>query len=204
MLKFIGFGLIFLAFIMIIPATNSNTQSDLPKMYGIATIVLKDSTGNILFENVIHNAVVNTGTDFMLDQAFRDTSTDTSDGNQVDTMCVTNAVAVDTSNTATAASFNIDNTLTIPSLNCIGDIVFSRTDTTANSGAQTFSETTHFPAGTVVTGIGICGNDTFGAGPFLDCKIAANQAPLLAVIDTANVTVSAGESVDITYELTLD
>jgi len=202
MLKFIGFALIFLAFLMILPTTNSNTQSDLPKMYGIATIVLKDSTGNILFENVIHNEVVNTGTDFMLDQAFRDTSTDTSDGNQVDTMCVTNAVAVDTSNTATATSFNSDNLLT--STNCIGNIVFSRTDTTANSGTQIFSETTHFPADTVVTGIGICGNDTFGAGPFLDCKIAANQAPLLAVFDTTNVTVGAGESVDITYELTLD
>ena len=62
MLKLLGFGLIFLAFIMILPTNNSNTQSDLPKMYGIATIVLKDSTGNILFENVIHNQVVDTGT----------------------------------------------------------------------------------------------------------------------------------------------
>lgn len=61
MLKFLGYGLIFLAVLMVVPVTIS-VQSDLPKMYGIATVVLKDSTGNILFENVIHNQVVDTGT----------------------------------------------------------------------------------------------------------------------------------------------
>jgi len=202
MLKFIGFGLIFLAFVMILPATNSNTQSDLPKMYGIATVVLKDSAGNILFENVIHNAVVDTGTGFMLDQAFGDGSTDASDANQVDTMCVTDAAVVDTSDAATAASFNSDNNLA--SNNCIGNIVFVTTSTTAATPTQTFTSVTHFPDPTTVTGIGICGNDASGAGPFNDCKIAANQAPLLSVVDTTNVTVNTGESVDITYTLTLD
>ena len=202
MLKFLGFGLIFLAFIMILPTSNSNIQSDLPKMYGIATLVLRDSAGNMLFENVIHNEVVNTGTDFMLDQAFGgDGSTLTNDGDQVDTMCVTNAVPVDTANTATAFSFNSDNGLT--DSNCIGNIVWTRTETTASSGVTTFSEPTNFPANTVVTGIGICGNNILGPS-FNDCQTGANQAPLLAVFDTTDVTVGTGESVDITYMLTLD
>ncbi|HSF28021.1 MAG TPA: hypothetical protein VLA53_03220 [Nitrosopumilaceae archaeon] len=204
MLKGIGFGLIFLAFIMILPATNSNTQSDLPKMYGIATIVLKDSTGNILFENMIHNQVVDVGTTYMLDQAFGDGGTDVSDANQVDTMCVTDFAAPDgaTNDAETTADFNTENGLT--GNNCKGNIVFTTAATTAGSGTQTFSAGTHFPAGTVVGGIGICGNGAQGAGPFNDCDTTANQAPLLAVVDTTNVTVNSGESVDITYTLTLD
>ena len=202
MLKYVGFGLIFLAFIMILPTSNSNTQSDLPKMYGIATLVLRDSAGNMLFENVIHNEVVNTGTNFMLLQAFGDISgTVTNNADQVDTMCVTNAVTVDTANTATAATFNSDNGLT--GNNCKGNIVFSITDTTASSGVQTFSEPANIPASTVVTGIGICGNNASGA-TFNDCQTGANQAPLLAVFDTTDVTVGTSESVDITYTLTLD
>ena len=203
MLKFLGIALIILAAIMIIPATTG-VQSDLPKMYGIATVVLKDSTGNILFENVIHNQVVDTGTTYMLDQTFGDGGTDVADANQVDTICVTNAAAPAgaTDDTATAASFNTENTLT--SNNCKGSISFTTAATTAGSGTQTFSATTHFPAGTVVGGIGICGNGANGAGPFADCDTTANQAPLLAVVDTTNVTVNTGESVDITYTLTLD
>ena len=53
MIKVFGFVMIILAAIMLIPATSASVQSDLPKMYGIATIVLKDSTGGILFENVM-------------------------------------------------------------------------------------------------------------------------------------------------------
>jgi len=203
MLKFLGYGLIFLAVLMVIPVTT-NIQSDLPKMYGIATVILKDSTGNILFENVIHNQVVDTGTTYMLDQTFGDAGTDVADANQVDTICVTNAAAPNgaTSDAETAALFNTENTLT--SNNCKGSIVFTTAATTAGSGTQTFSAGTHFPAGTVVGGIGICGNGANGAGPFADCDTTASQAPLLAVVDTTNVTVNTGESVDITYTLTLD
>jgi hypothetical protein len=203
MLKFFGFGLIVLMAIMLIPV-SSNVKSDLPAMYGIATIVLKDSTGNILFENVIHNQVVDSGTAYMLDQTFGDGSVDIADPNEVDSICVTNASAPAgaTDDTATAATFNTENTLT--STNCIGSIVFTTAATTAGSGTQTFSATTHFPAGTVVGGIGVCGNGGNGAGPFADCDTTANQAPLLAVVDTTNVTVNTGESVDITYTLTLD
>ncbi|MGH9998902.1 MAG: hypothetical protein ACRD90_03450 [Nitrosopumilaceae archaeon] len=204
MLKFLGISLIFLAFIMILPVSNSNTQSDLPKMYGIATVLLKDSTGNILFENVIHNQVVDTGTGYMLDQTFGDGTAVLSDANQVDTMCVTDFATPDgaTNDAETAADFNAENGLNI-SNNCIGAISFTTASTTAGSGTRTFSAATHFPAGTVVGGIGICG-DNGTASPFNNCSEAAGDAPLLAVVDTTNVTVNAGESVDITYTLTLD
>ncbi|HSB56270.1 MAG TPA: hypothetical protein VLD38_00465 [Nitrosopumilaceae archaeon] len=203
MLKYLGFGLIFLAVLMVVPVATTS-QSDLPKMYGIATVVLKDATGNILFENVIHNQVVDAGTTYMLDQTFADSGSDVADPNQVDTICVTNAAAPAgaTDDTATAATFNTENTLT--SNNCKGNITFTTAATTAGSGTQTFSAGTHFPAGTVVGGIGICGNGGNGAGPFADCDTTVGQAPLLAVVDTTNVTVNSGESVDITYTLTLD
>lgn len=202
MLKFVGFGLIFLAFIMILPA-NSSIQSDFPKMYGIATVVLKDSTGNILFENVVHNQVVDVGTAFMLDQTFGDGNSAISDANQVDTMCVTDASAPSgaTDDTETASDFNTENGLT--GNNCIGAISFNTASTTAGSGTKTFSAGTHFPAGTVVGGIGICG-DNGVASPFNNCSEAVGDAPLLAVVNTTDVTVNSGESVDITYTLTLD
>ena len=204
MFRFLGSSIIILAAVMMIPITGYNIQSDLPKMYGIATIVLKDSTGNVLFENVIHNQVVDTGTTYMLDQTFGDGGTDVADANQVDTICVTDAAAPAgaTDDTATAASFNTENTLT--STNCKGSISFTTAATTAGSGTQNFAAVTHFPAGTVVGGIGVCGNGSNGAGPFADCDTTASQAPLLAVVDTTNVTVNTGESVDITYTLTLD
>ncbi|MGQ0795526.1 MAG: hypothetical protein ACT4N5_05000 [Nitrosopumilaceae archaeon] len=203
MLWVLGFGLIFIVTIMIIPQTT-DVQSDLPKMYGIVTVVLKDSSGNILFENVIHNQVVDTGTSYMLDQTFGDGGTDVANADQVDTICVTDASAPAgaTDDTATATSFNTENTLT--STNCIGSISFTTAATTAGSGIQTFSAGTHFPAGTVVGGIGVCGNGAQGAGPFNDCDTTVSQAPLLAVVDTTNVTVNTSESVDITYTLTLD
>ena len=202
MLKFIGFVLIFLSFLMILPITNSNTQSDLPKMYGIATIVLKDSMGNTLFEHVIHNQVVDVGTTYMLEQTFRDGGTDVSDTNQVDTMCVTDASVPDgaTNDAETTSDFNTENGLT--GNNCIGGISFITTATTASSGTRTFIAGTHFPDGTIVGGIGICG-DNGAVSPFNDCSVAGD-APLLAVFNTADVTVNTGESVDITYTLTLD
>jgi hypothetical protein len=188
---------------MILPATNSNPQSDLPKMFGIATVVLKDSTGNILFENVIHNQVVDVGTTYMLDQAFGDANAEVADANQVDTMCVTDFAAPDgaTNDAETTADFNTENGLV--GNNCIGAISFTTAATTASSGTRTFSAGTHFPAGTVVGGIGICG-DNGVASPFNNCSEAVGDAPLLAVVDTTNVTVNSGESVDITYTLTLD
>ena len=203
MLKFIGVALILLTFFMFIPS-NTDQKSDLPKMYGIATIVLKDNTGNIIFENTIHNQVVDTGTAYMLDQTFGDGGTDVSNANQVDTICVTNALspAGATDDTKTASDFNTENTLT--SNNCIGDISFTTGTTSATTGALTFSAGTHFPAGTTIGGIAVCGNGINGAGPFADCDTTPNQAPLLAVVDTTDVTVNSGESVDITYTLNLD
>jgi len=202
MLKYLGFVLFFLAIVMLIPANSD--KSDSLKMYGIATIVVKDSSGNILFENVIHNQVVDAGTTYMLDQTFGDGGTDVSNADQVDTVCVTDALTPTgaTDDTETAADFNTENTLI--STNCIGNISFTTGTASATTDALTFSAGTHFPAATTIGGIGICGNGANGAGPFADCDTTANQAPLLAVVDTTDVTVNTSESVDITYTLNLD
>ncbi|HLC24683.1 MAG TPA: hypothetical protein VJJ25_03535 [Nitrosopumilaceae archaeon] len=202
MLKFLGFGLIFLAFIMLLPA-NSNVQSDSLKMYGIATLVLRDSTGEMLFENVIHNLVVDSGTAYMLEQTFGDGSTEVSDADQVDTVCVTDALTPDgaTDDAETADDFNTENNLTPD--NCIGNISFILLPNSATTGALTFEAGTHFPDGTEIGGIGVCGNGAQGLLPD-GCDTTAGQAPLLAVVDTTDVTVNSGETVDITYTLELN
>jgi len=170
-------------------------QVDQKMFSGFATISLVDADKNVLFEQTIHNNVVDTGEDFVIDQAFRDSGTDAADAAQFDTICVTDAGTVNTGETETAASFNTANGLT--SNNCIGAITFTTVAGVASSGAQTFSATTHFPADTTVTGIGVCADGAQGT-PFNDCDTVA-ATPLLAVVDTSNVTVGASESVDITY-----
>jgi len=70
MYKFIGIGLLAFLALIIIPVSSA-TQSDDPSMYGMATIALKDKSGNILFENQVHNEVVDQGTAFMLNATFR-------------------------------------------------------------------------------------------------------------------------------------
>jgi len=191
--KILGISLLGIAAIMMIPAAMPE-QVDQKMFSGFATVSLVDADKNVLFEQTIHNNVVDTGEDFIIDQAFKDLGTDVADAAQFNTICVTNATSVSTGETETASTFNTANGLT--SNNCIGAITFTTTAGIASSGAQTFSETTHFPAGTTVTGIGVCADGAQGT-PFNNCDLGTT--PLLAVVDTSNVTVNAGESVDITY-----
>ena len=65
----IGVGLLGLFILMIIPAGVDNTQEE-AKFYGAAHLVVRDVAGNEVFEQTIHNRLLNAGENYIIDQAF--------------------------------------------------------------------------------------------------------------------------------------
>lgn len=210
MYKLIGIGLLCLVALIVIPV-SSETQSDDPKMYGITTVALKDDSGNILFENEVHNEVVDEGTAFMLANTFQHGFFDFDLSSQhVDALCVSDAVPFSTLDTQTHLTFNADNTISDPSKNCIGQIDFQLTSTSASTGTQNFSPPTHFPSGTTITGIGVCRSGDPNAGNpsalSLDCGLQpiGVSAVLIGVVDIPDTTVFADSTLSVSYTMNLD
>jgi len=202
MYKFIGIGLLAFLALLIIPVSSA-TQSDDPSMYGTATIALKDESGNILFENQVHNVVVNQGTATMMTNAFN-VFIPGGGGGQVDGLCVSNAGSFSTADTENFTTFNTANTIDNPFVPCKDEITFILTDTSASTGVQSFVANTAFDAGTTITGIGVCATDKFVG--LLGCNVDSigTAAFLLGVIDIADTAVPVGSQLDVSYTLNLD
>jgi len=206
MYKFIGIGLLAFLALLIIPVSSA-TQSDDPSMYGTATIALKDESGNILFENQIHNEVVNQGTATMMANVFRGVNIAGAGGNDINGLCVSNAGSFSIANSENFTTFNSASTIDNPFVPCNDNITFIFTDTSASTGVQSFVANTAFDAGTIITGIGVCGvaPDSTPDG-LLGCNVDSigTSAVLLGVIDIADTAVPMGSQLDVTYTLNLD
>ena len=208
MYKFIGIGLLAFLALLIIPVSSA-TQSDDPSMYGTATIALKDKSGNILFENQIHNEVVNQGTASMMVTTFENLAIPGagflgSGQNFVDGLCVSNAVSFSIADTENFTTFNAANTIDIPFAPCNDNITFILTDTSASTGVQSFVAHTAFAPGTIITGIGVCGVDPFIGLIGCNDDSIGTSAVLLGVIDIADTAVPLGSRLDVSYTLILD
>ncbi len=203
MYKIVGFSLLVILVAMVVPVASSIDSDAGLKQYGMAELSLKDVTGLVIFENVIHNEVLDYGTGFMLNQTFNDADgVDVAEANQIDHICVTDAATVVVLDTEKIADF-IGDASTILGSNGNGckTTAFVVTATTATSATLNFAaDDTSFANDSTVTGIGIC----TGAGSDNDVCETINIGLLFAVVDTSDVTVGTGESVDITYTLTLD
>ena len=190
MYKFIGIGLLAFLALLIIPVSSA-TQSDDPSMYGTATISLKDESGNILFENQVHNEVVDQGTAFMLNQTFFGGTWVGSTFPGVNALCVSDAGSFSTSESETPATFNSANSIT-GFTNCNRAITWNVSPTSINTGVQSFVANTAFADGTTITGIGLCGVAS-GATPVLDCNEGIfSTVVLFSVIDIIDTTVPGG------------
>lgn len=213
----IGLGIVALAAIMVLPISEDSVSDS--QMYGFATIALNDATGNTVFEQVVHNIIVADGESFMLAQTFNNGSGNfVPEVDLIDTICVTMQGSFAESDAETATSFNA-NSDNDTQLNCIpiargtGSEPFTITNVggvnTATSFTETFNATgtgQHVDADSVITGIGICSSEAQSAtdDAFQDCSVGAGDAPLLAVFNTADVTLGTDDTVDITYTLTLE
>lgn len=177
---------------MIIPIQFDKTDVD-QKFYGYATIVKIDENGNSIFTQQVHNRLVNTGETFLLQQTFQDTVS-AADSTQIGAICVSDeAIAI--SETVTAATFDSGNSIT--ESNCKEDITVTIASQTAQVGPLTFvAGSTNVADGDTIRSIGICQNDTTDDGDFNNC---ATEGILFSVIDTSDVTLNSGETVQITY-----
>jgi len=203
--KFVGFGLLGFLALLIIPVSSS-TQSDDPSMYGMATVSLKDESGNILLENQMHNEVVDQGTGAMMAKTF---STLVLPGISFGSphasgLCVSNAISFSIADSENHTTFNAANTIDNPYEPCRQINPFVLTDTSASTGNQIFKPGTAFAAGTTITGVGVCSvEDSDG---LVDCAInSIGTAPvLLGVIDIPDTAVPDGTQLEVTYTLNLD
>ncbi len=193
---FIGL-LVFLA-ITIVPFDGETNSND-GKLYGLLTLVQHDENNNEVFAQSIHNRLVNTGETFLLEAGFRE-ATAPADNIQIGAICVAEGVIDDADEAESASDFDTANTAV--GTNCIVDAAVDVTGTqgTAIIGPETFTGGTHIAAGDTVNGIGICQSNA-GTTPYTDCINGDGAASgiLFAIIDTADVTLLASETVQITY-----
>lgn len=163
------------------------------KFYGFATIEKLDVNGNNVFTQQVHNRLVDTGETFLLQQTFQD-STSASDNTQIGAICVSDE-AITVAETVTAATFDSGNGVT--ENNCKEDTTVTISSQTAQVGPLTFQAgSINVANGDVIRSIGICQNDVTDDGDFNDC---ATEGILFSVIDTSDVTLNSGETVQITY-----
>jgi hypothetical protein len=200
--KFVGFGLLSFLALLVIPVSSA-TQSDDSTTYGMATVSLKDESGNILIENQIHNEVVDQGSSFMLEQSFNGGGFLA--GDRVNGICVSDASSFSTSDSETPVTFNGDNTIGNPYLNCHRISSWQSTATSVTTSSS-FVAGTAFADNTTITGIGICGVASVGGPSFLDCTDSGEDETivLFSVIKITDTLVGPGSQIDITYTFNLD
>jgi len=192
-------GLLGILAITIVPFDGETNSSD-GKLYGLLTLVQYDVNNNEVFAQSIHNRLVDTGETFLLEAGFRE-ATAPADNIQIGAICIAEGVIDDADELESASDFDTANTIGAFT-NCIVDAAVDVTTTqgTAIIGPETYTGATHLAGGDTVNGIGICQSNA-GTTPYQDCINGDGAASgiLFAIIDTADVTLLASETVQITY-----
>jgi len=205
MYKYLGFGLLTLAAILMIPAQDVVSISN-PIMYGMAVLSVYDGAGNQLSSNTVHNNVVNEGTIAMMGFTFDEdlNLAGGAEATQADAYCLTDAGGFAALNTITSVNFlttggggtnGLDDDDGGTDASCIA-VAFTLTSTSVTGATANFVTGTNVPIGTTITGFAVCDVDAD-----VDGCTAANR--LISAI-ASTVTLGTGETVDITYVLLLD
>lgn len=210
MYKYLGLGLMALVAVLMIPAQNVVSFTEQSSMYGMAILAVKDSSGNTLMTNTVHNEVLDVGTGRMLANMFEETGNIAGaiNADQADGICLTDAVGFDptgandamTSTTFSGSGGGGTNGLDTGGLagaSCI-TVVWTITAGTTVTGATTNfqANNVNVPDTTTITGFAVC--DLDGGADF--CVTGTDIVSAIAT----SVTLGAGETVDITYVLILD
>lgn len=187
---------------MVIPI-NVDANEDSFNYYGMGTIIQFDADGNEIYQESVHNRIVDTGETFLIEQSFKEgTAGETVDADQIASICLTAEASFAPVEGLTVATFDTNDNIAGGNTNCISDTAVSTaTPQTAVIGPETFqSGGTHVPDGTIVTGIGICQGS--GTTPFETCddaQAAASGILFAAVAFGTSVTLGTGESLQVTY-----
>jgi len=183
MYKFIGFALMGVVAMMIIPGNFIALQGEQPALfYGAGTATLLDNQGNEQFSQTIHNLLVDTGEDFLIDQVFEDGNS-VLDDVQVGAICISDFV-ITVGETETAATFDGDNDLDTAHTPCKED-----TNNVVTTGSiATVNPPTFICGGTnctdndIITGFAVCQSVTLSDADFATCGTTGTGA-MFAVID---------------------
>jgi len=201
MYKYLGIGMMGFFIFMMIPGIDQTIEQS--KMYGVATLVAYDLERNEMFSQTVHNRLVDTGEDLINTNVFSDGNASTADADAVGSICAyedggTTIASLDVEGT-TASDFDTGNQNT--ETECVTD---DTVDTTGASiaviGPLTFTGGTNVDTLGTVNGIGVCNAENADAA-FNDC---ASEGALFAIVNTSDVTLGAGETVDITYTFSLE
>ena len=190
-------GLLAILAITIVPFSGETNSTD-GKFYGYVTLVAYDENRNEVLSQTIHNRLVDTGEQFLLENTFREGTTAVADAVQIGAICIIQdtTMAADIVETHTAAFFDGNNTITAALDNCISDAaVLLSTQGLAVIGMMQFTGGLNLASGETIHGIGICQSEAT-AQPYENC---ATEGILFSVIDTSDVTLVTSETVDITY-----
>jgi len=191
---------------MVIPINVDANEAQITH-YGTGTIVQFDADGNEIYQESVHNRIVDTGETFLIDQTFKEgTAGETVDGDQIASICLTAEVGFSVAETRVvggAGGFDTDDNIPAGNTNCISDtsVDDAATQGEAVIGPETFqSGGTHVPDDTVVTGIGICqGSATTPFETCDDAQAASSGILFAAVAFGTSVTLGTGESLQVTY-----
>ena len=191
----IGIALMAVFAVMVIPAQGFSGNGN-PTYYGMGTIVLNDPFGNEVFSQILHNRIVDSGESFIVASTFQNATGSVADTNRIGAICVTEAVAFTPTEIDSAGTF--DSGTTIGTGNeCKEDTVVSETTSgLAVIGPLTFAVANLDVAGEIITGIGVCQATSANDNDFGTC---ASNGVLFAEVDTTDVTLNTGETVQITY-----
>ncbi len=191
---------------MIIPGIDQTIEQS--KMYGTATLIAYDIEKNEMFSQTVHNRLVDTGEDLINTNVFSDGFASTADADAVGSIC-----AFEDGGGFLIADLNVENTTSAifdtgnqnGQLECItDDSVDTSGASTAVIGPLTFTGGNgggaNVDIGGTVNGIGICNAEASDAA-FQDC---ATEGDLFAIVNTSDVTLGDGETVQITYTFSLE
>ena len=182
-------------------------------LYGVATVVHTGADGAVLGTQEVHNQLVDSGENFILQQVFRD-GTSEADPTQIGAICLSaDDMDVDADKDAaellTAQNFNDNHQADYtqqggsgltPSdtRECLTDIDVSMAGQVATVGPLTFvanstQNTSNWIPGETAAIIGVCKASSTAAAQ------ESCVAPLFAVVDINDVTLEVGETLTVTY-----
>ena len=195
MYGYIGAGLMGLFILMVLPAGMDNIQED-GKFYGAAHLLVRDAAGNELFTQTVHNRLLDTGENYIVNQTFTGAGEPGADNTQMSAICVTNITTVSEEDTAATFSFPA-NTLNGTN-NCHTTSPVIPNDGTVQLGPETFTGGIDIGATETIRSIAICANNGV-LGDYTDCNLGGANPIAFAAIVTSSVQLGATETVDVTY-----
>ena len=195
MYKYIGMGLFGLFIMMVLPSGMDNINEP-GKFYGAAHLLVKDTAGNEVFSQTVHNRLLDTGENFINSQVFTDGNA-VADSAQMSAICVSDQNVV--AETDTALSITTANTLT-GNNHCHPTAPVVNIDGTVVLGPEIFTGGDDISAGEIINSIAICSNNA--GGNYTNCNTAANPLAFAAIVTSA-VQLGDTETVDITYTFDL-